>query len=279
MKSTLLIGYDVERIPGRVPGEKWVGRKVPEDTTSVFLKKIVKLHSELQVPATIFMVGCNIEKHLRELEACLASGLFEIAQHTHEHFPLKTVLEETGSRVFLRGLDFDRIEEQIAKPVELLKRHLGVDCKGLTTPYTHYRGLADRPDILALVAKHGMVYTRSYGRNSLDYFPLGWDAQPFFYERQGFPNVLEIPLQGWIDAQWRHDNGWEKQAEYLGYLKTQVDTFRDKGICWAHLQHDWTSLLCDADLAWTRKFLEYARDAFNTRTYYDDYKTRQNPVC
>ena len=31
MSSTLVIGYDVERIPGRAPGEKWVGRKVPED--------------------------------------------------------------------------------------------------------------------------------------------------------------------------------------------------------------------------------------------------------
>ena len=29
MRGTLLIGYDVERIPGRVPGEKWVGQPVP----------------------------------------------------------------------------------------------------------------------------------------------------------------------------------------------------------------------------------------------------------
>lgn len=275
MKSTLAIGYDVERIPGRVPGEKWVGRKVPEDTTSRFLKKIVEVHKDLQVPATIFMVGANIERHLPELEGCLASGLFEIAQHTHEHYPLKTVLEETGSRVFLRGLNFDRIEEQIAKPVELLKKHLGVDCKGITTPYTYYRGLADRPDILELVAKHGMVYTRSYGRNHLDYFPLDWDVQPFFYDRQGFPDILEYPVQGWIDAQWRHDNGWEKQEEYLAYLKETADTVCDKGICWDHLQHDWTSLLCDDNLTWTRKFIEYAREKFETKTYFGCYQTKR----
>jgi peptidoglycan/xylan/chitin deacetylase (PgdA/CDA1 family) len=276
MSSTLLIGYDVERIPGRVPGEKWVGRKVPEDTTSVFLKKIVKLHAELQVPATIFMVGCNIERHLGELEDCLASGMFEIAQHTQEHYPLKTVLEETGSRTYLKGLDFNRIEEQIAKPAALLKKYLGVDCKGITTPYTHYRGLSDRPDILEIISRNGMVYTRSYGRNSLDYFPLAWDVQPFFYDRQGFPELLECPVQGWIDAQWRHDNGWDKQAEYFSYLKDQVDAFHDKAICWAHLQHDWTSLLCDENLAWTRKFLEYARDKFDPRTYYDYYKIRRS---
>lgn len=274
MASTLLIGYDVERIPGRVPGEKWVGRPVPEDTTSRFLREIVKVHTELQVPATIFMVGCNIERHLPELEACLASGIFEIAQHTQDHYPLKTVVEETGSRVFLKGLDFHRIEEQIARPVELLKKHLGVDCRGITTPYTHYRGLSDRPDILELIAKHGLVYTRSYGRNSLDYFPLDWDVQPFFYDRQGYPGILELPVQGWIDAQWRHDNGWEKQAEYFSYLKAQVDTYNDRNICWAHLQHDWTSLLCDDHLEWTRKFVEYAASRFEVKTYWDYYRSK-----
>lgn len=192
MKSTLVIGYDVERIPGRVPGEKWVGRPVPVDTTTRFLTRIVDVHRAVNVPATIFMVGANIEAHRRELEACLASGLFEIAQHTHEHYPLKTVVEETGSRVYLKGLDFARIEEQIARPCELLKRHLGVECKGLTTPYTHYRGLSDRPDILEIIARYGMVYTRSYGRNSLDYFPLDWDIQPFFYERQGSRKSLSF---------------------------------------------------------------------------------------
>ena len=275
MKSTLVIGYDVERIPGRVPGEKWVGRPVPEDTTTRFLTQIVDIHRAVNVPATIFMVGANIEAHRRELEACLASGLFEIAQHTHEHYPLKSVVEETGSRVFLKGLDFARIEEQLARPAELLKRCLGVDCKGLTTPYTHYRGLSDRPDILEIIARLGMVYTRSYGRNSQDYFPLGWEIQPFFYDRQGFPDILEFPVQGWIDAQWRHDNGWDKEAEYLAYLKEMVDTHASRGISWTHLQHDWTSLLCDPDLTWTRRFLEYAAGRFETRTYFDAYTERR----
>ena len=276
MKSTLVIGYDVERIPGRAPGEKWVGRKVPEDTTTNFLKRIVAIHKDLQIPATIFMVGCNIERHLGELEGCLASGMFEIAQHTQEHYPLKTVVEETGSRVFLKGLAFDRIEEQIAKPVALLKKHLGIDCKGITTPYTYSRGLSDRPDILEIIARYGMVYTRSYGRNSQDYFPLDWSVQPFFYDRQGFPDILEFPVQGWIDAQWRHDNGWDKQEEYFSYLKDQVDTFHDKGICWAHLQHDWTSLLCDDTLSWTRKFLEYAAGKFDIKTYFDCYTSKRS---
>ena len=135
------------------------------------------------------MVGCNIEKHVPALRACLDSGLFEIAQHTYEHYSLKTVLEESPENVYLPGLTMDRMEEQLARPVELLQKHLGVHCRGITAPYTYYRGLGDRPDILELVARHGMSYVRSHGRNCHDYFPLGWEVQPYWYSRQGFPDI------------------------------------------------------------------------------------------
>lgn len=267
-RGTLLIGYDVERIPGRVPGEKWVGQPVPENATDLFLDAVLKIHREVGVPATIFILGCKIERHLPQLEACLASGLFEIAQHTHEHFPLKTVLEESPDKVYLPGLPFDRIEEQLARPVELLRRHLGVHCHGITAPYSYYRGLADRPDILQLVARHGMSYVRSYGRNSHDYFPLGWDVQPFRYTRQGFPELLEIPMQGWIDAQWRREHGWQNWAAYHEYLRAQVDHVAATGCCWSHCQHDWTSIFYDETLAWTRQFLEYASERLTLQTHF-----------
>jgi len=272
MKSTLVIGYDVERIPGRVPGEKWVGRPVPVDTTTRFLTRIVDVHRAVNVPATIFMVGANIEAHRRELEACLASGLFEIAQHTHEHFPLKTVVEESPDNVYLPGLSFDRIEEQLARPVELLRRHLGVECRGVTAPYSYYRGLADRPDILGIIARHGMSYVRSYGRNSKDYFPLEWDVQPFWYARQGFPGLLETPMQGWIDAQWRREHGWQNWPAYHDYLKGRADEAAAGGRCWSHCQHDWTSTLYDEELTWTRRFLEYAAERLEILTYYEFYQ-------
>ena len=224
------------------------------------------------MPATLFVVGCNIERLRPQLEACLASGWFEIAQHTHEHFPLKTVVEESPDNVYLPGLPFDRIEEQLARPVELLQRHLGVRCRGVTAPYSYYRGLADRPDILEIIARHGMSYVRSYGRNSQDYFPLGWDVQPFWYDRQGFPDLLETPMQGWIDAQWRREHGWQNWAAYHDYLKKQIDRVAAGGLCWSHCQHDWTSVLYDEPLAWTRKFLQHAAERLEILTHCDFYQ-------
>jgi len=275
MTGTLLIGYDVERIPGRVPGEKWVGRPVPQDATRVFLENALRIHRETQIPATLFVVGCNIEKHLPQLEACLASGYFEIAQHTHEHFPLKTVVEESPENVYLPGLPFDQIEEQLARPVELLARHLGIRCRGVTAPYCYYRGLSDRPDILEIVARLGMSYVRSYGRDSHDYFPLGWEVQPFWYARQEFPSLLEIPIQGWIDAQWRREHGWENWPGYHQYLRSRIDELTGSTWCWSLCQHDWTSILDDTELNWTRRLLEYAAERVHVLTHDQYYEQTQ----
>jgi peptidoglycan/xylan/chitin deacetylase (PgdA/CDA1 family) len=255
-----------------VPGEKWVGQPLPHDTAERFLEAAVRVHHELRVPATLFVVGCNIQRLRPQLEACLASGWFEIAQHTHDHFPLKTVVEESPDNVYLPGLPADRIEEQLARPVELLQRHLGVRCQGVTAPYSYYRGLADRPEILEIIARHGMSYVRSYGRNSKDYFPLGWEVQPFWYDRQGFPTLLETPVQGWIDAQWRRKHGWQNWAAYHDHLKEQVDRVAADGLCWSHCQHDWTSIFYDEPLAWTRKFLQCAAERLEILTHFEYYQ-------
>jgi len=159
--------------------------------------------------------------------------------------------------------------------VELLDRLLGVRCRGVTTPYSYYRGLADRPDILALIARLGMSYVRSYGRNSRDYFPLDWDVQPFWYARQGFPDLLETPMQGWIDAQWRRAHGWQNWPAWYAYLQEQVAQVAAGGLCWSHCQHDWTSVLYDEPLAWTRKFLEHAAARLEVLTHYQFYERKR----
>ena len=214
-----------------------------------------------------------------QLEACLASGYFEIAQHTHEHYPLKTVVEESPENVYLPGLPFDQIEEQLARPVELLARHLGIQCRGVTAPYCYYRGLSDRPDILEIVARLGMSYVRSYGRDSHDYFPLAWDIQPFQYARQGFPSLLEIPIQGWIDAQWRREHGWEDWHGYHQYLRSNIDQLAGSERCWSLCQHDWTSILDDPQLSWTRRLLEYAAERVQVLTHFNYCQQMQRGVA
>ena len=47
------------------------------------------------------------------------------------------------------------------------------------------------------------------------------------------------------------------------------------GLCWSHCQHDWTSILYDEPLAWTRKFLQYAAATVEILTHFDFYQRMQ----
>jgi predicted N-formylglutamate amidohydrolase len=97
-------------------------------------------------------------------------------------------------------------------------------------------------------------------------------VQPFWYSRQGFPDLLEIPLQGWIDAQYRREHGWENWPVYHEYLKGVVDEVAASGRCWSLCQHDWTSIMYDEPLHWTRKLLEYAAERLVILTHFEFYE-------
>ncbi|OHD55022.1 MAG: hypothetical protein A2096_01585 [Spirochaetes bacterium GWF1_41_5] len=272
-RGIMLIGYDVERIPGRVPGDKWAGIKFEENSTEIFLASVLNIHQQLKIPATLFVVGSKIKNNLNALKKCLNSGLFEIAQHTYNHVPLKTIIEDSASKVYLKGIDFNKIDDEIKKPAELLKKHLNVDCRGITTPYTFFRGLSDRPDILEIINRHKIKYIRSCGRNYKDYFPLGWNVEPYTYKIQGFPNLLEIPVHGWIDAQWRHDHGWEKWRGYVNYIKKRMDLLSKNSKVWSLVQHDWTSIYLDHEMKWTKKIIEYGiKKNIKFMTHYNFYQ-------
>ena len=79
-------------------------------------------------------------------------------------------------------------------------------------------------------------------------------------------------MQGWIDAQWRREHGWSNWAVYHDYLKEQVQRVAAGDLCWSHCQHDWTSVLYDEPLAWTRKFIEYAAERLEILTHFQFYE-------
>ena len=82
----------------------------------------------------------------------------------------------------------------------------------------------------------------------------------------------------WFIAQsLRREHGWANWAAYHGYLKEQVDRVADAGLCWSHCQHDWTSVLCDEPLDWTRKFLQYAAERLQLMTHGDFYQHMRQP--
>lgn len=260
----LLIGYDVESM---------------NESAAVFLQAAERLHGEMLAPASLFIVGRTLERNVEACRRALASGWFEFHQHTYSHALLKTVLQENeeGVRMFA-GVSFEQAREEIVKGQEALKRHLGVDCRGLTAPYNYYRGLGDRPDLLAVLRRCGITILRSAGRNERDWQPVPFAWQPYFYDPQGYPEILEFPLHGWQDCLVRERLGWENIGAYVDRLKRDVDHAVRGGHDFVYCSHDWSSIRHDPALDHLREFIRYAREQGmeigSYSAYYDDKRAQ-----
>jgi len=269
--ATLLIGYDVEvQDPKR-----W------EETRS-FLKVAPQIHQDLKAPCTFFICGKTLENNVREFQKVRDKygDLIDFQQHTYSHVLLKTDVQchEDGRITIIKGGSLEQIEEEVSKTNELLKKFLGVNCTGLSAPTGCYMGLMDRPDILEILHKLGIRFIRSYHLHKEDFLhwklsTMPFEIQPFWYEPQGFPDILEFPLQGYIDCVWKDIHGYDKTEEYLNLVKTEIDYIVEKNLSWSYAQHDWSSIKGDPKMIITKTIIEYAlKKGVNIISYLDYYK-------
>ena len=247
--ATLLIGYDVEN------------QNPNSNVTKLFLNTASKIHRELNAPCTLFICGRTLENNIDDFRSFKSEygDLFDLQQHTYSHVLLKTVFQENehGMTMF-RGGTLEQIREEVRKPIELMKQLLDVDCIGLTGPYGYYRGLSDRPDILEILHESGIRFVRTFARNQFDWQPLTFKVQPFWYDTQGFGDILEFPVQGWQDCIMRAEIGWDNKEGYLNELKKNLDYIAKDNLVWGYAQHDWSSIQGDPDMSITRGMIEYA---------------------
>jgi hypothetical protein len=254
----MLIGYDVES---------------PEDeVTTAFLKRASMLHTSLGVPATLFIRGQNLERNPAAFEAVAANPLLELQQHTYSHILLKTVCQrdEEGVTVFRSGT-LEEIKADVARASALLREHLGIECIGLTGPYTYYRGLSDRPDILEILWELGIRYTRAFGRNEQDWMPVPLSWQPFWYEPQGFPGMLEVMTHGWHDCLLRPLCGWTDLEGYLAMVKPLIEQAAAEDWVFSHCAHDHSSIREDPEMTIMARLLEHAQAKGVTIISYGQY--------
>src|SRR2546428_713168 len=163
-----------------------------------------RLHRELEAPCTFFVCGRTLLHALDALEPLADSELFDIQQHTYSHVVFRDVrYRPTGGDVeaVLPETPHVAIQEELAITSDLIRKYLGRECVGLRTPFGYYRGLRDRPDLLRIVQETGHRYVTSWGRNEQNGNPTPW-VQPFTYEEEGFPDLLEIPFPFWLDGIW-----------------------------------------------------------------------------
>jgi peptidoglycan/xylan/chitin deacetylase (PgdA/CDA1 family) len=282
--ATLLIGYDTEAAAVGEGLARFLGPDVPQyrsaldpDTTRRGVALLAKLHQELEAPCTFFVCGRTLLHALDALEPLAGSDLLDIQQHTYSHVVFRDVrYQPTGgdAEAVLPETPHVALREELAFTSELIRKYLGRECVGLRTPFGHYRGLRERADLLQIVQDTGLRYVSSWGRNEQGGNPTPW-VQPFAYVEEGFPEILEIPFQFWLDGIWFDANGYGEGRAFRDVLRGAIDEIVEHDLVFATAFHEWCAVAADEEgTGWIRGLLEYAQERGVEITTYTNYWAR-----
>lgn len=284
----LLLSFDVERIPGVNPPDDFsrrlLGYVVDEELTRSFLQALQRVLQEEDAPATLFIAGMNLE-HFADAYTALASDEhFDLQQHAYSHQPFKCIAEERDdperTRVLRPPLPPQAVFEDVLRAELLFRKTVGRPARGITAPFAYWRGLADQPAVLEVLSDLGFFFVRSYGRTATDYQPLPTEqAQPFVYDLQGFPRLMEIPITGWHDVGFKTRFGWKEPGQFAAHVCQQLDRLASTELVWSLLQHDWSSVQYDEELSVTRQIIRHARQrGWQLMTHWQFYERHVDGV-
>ncbi len=278
MTATLLIGYDVEACAiGEglaCLGAHGMGEAIDRSTTRKALDVIRRNHEEHEVPGTLFVCGRTLVHNVEALEPFVDHPLFDIQQHTYSHTLLRDDHWKGGT--FLASPEV-AIYTEVSQTSRALDRLLGVTCIGLRTPHGYYRGLLDSPAMLEVLQSCGIEFVSSWARNEQGVNPTPMSVQPFWYADQGFPDLLEIPFQGWLDGTWFEEFGIEKATEYGAVLRASIDEVVEGDLVYGACFHDWAQIRYrESETRWVAGLMEYAAElGVVIKSYADFYRSQR----
>jgi hypothetical protein len=279
--GTILVGYDTETAAvgealslfTESPNFPLYELALDPVTCAEALGVLTDVHRGAGVPATLFVCGRTLLHALAPVQAAHASGLFDVQQHTFSHVPFKDIVysPEPGLVATIPAAPRVALLEELRFTNRLLREHVGVDCVGVRTPFGYHEGLRGRPDLLEVVRESGLRYVTSWGRNAANGNPTPW-VQPFAYEEEGYPDVLELPFQFWLDVVWFDQHGYDSGPEYLEALKGAIDTVAADDLVYGACFHDWVAIASDERrVGWLSGFLRYAAERGVEVTTYTEY--------
>jgi hypothetical protein len=282
--ATILVGYDTETAAvgealclfTESPNFPLYELALDPERCGEALELLTEIHEDVGVPATLFVCGRTLLHALEPVRAAKKTGLFDVQQHTFSHVPFKEIVYSPGPGLEGRipASPPEALSEELAMTSRLLRDHLEVECVGLRTPFGYHRGLRDRPDLLEIVRATGLRYITSWGRNEQNANPTPW-VQPFAYAEEGYPDILELPFQFWLDVVWFDQHGYDTGTALLEALKGAVDHIAENDLVYGACFHDWVALASDERrVGWLRGFLRYAVEQGVEVTTYTDYWRR-----
>ena len=153
------------------------------------VRAVAETHQQRDAPASFFLVAKMLELAGTELRGMLDHPLFDIQCHTFTH-PNLIHLDEAEDEAALRY--------ELVDAKKLIEDSFGRPVIGLTAPGGYTNGLTGHPRILGIMWEAGYRYVRSVAAGPQRTVPAPLN-QPFWYTRDGFPDLLEIPSHAWHD--------------------------------------------------------------------------------
>lgn len=151
------------------------------------VQAVANVHLQRDIPATFFLVARMLELVGGAVRTILDHPLFDIQCHTFTHPDL---IGLAGDRVAL--------QYELADARKLIEDTFGHPVTGLTAPGGYTHGFAGHPRVLEVIWDAGYRYVRSVGAGPRRTVPAPLNP-PFWYTRDGFPELLEMPSHAWHD--------------------------------------------------------------------------------
>ena len=234
------------------------------------LDVIASILDEYQIPATFFVLGRLLDhagskyaKRLGQREN------FDIQSHAYSHHSLMP-----------GGLSLAELDDEMKRTNELIKKFFDVEPIGLKGPGGYYKGMQGYSDRLKILWNNGM---RFLGADSVG--PPGavmpaLFTQHYWYEKEGFPELLEIPATGFHCTYllrtigdplgWKNKVGFatgeileelpNNPDEQISVRQKEFQYAIDNDLVYAPSFHPWSIYRFDEELRCLRFLVQMARD-------------------
>jgi len=288
----LILRFDVESAfaLGKEPPtvEKW-HKWIEEMLTAV--SGIRKVLNRQNVPATFFIVGLLLEKAGDDLGALLkGNSLFDIESHTYSHMLIWNPNEEVS---------IDKLQDELLKTSNLIFKYFGCSPIGFCAPGNFYQGLRGKRKQLEVLHEQGYRFIGTDGAGPGHLPQPAPFTQPYWYDKDGFPELLELPLTGWHDNllfntghqndNWKPAPGFPDRGilerlpvtveEGFQARKKEFEYALENKLIYAPSMHPWSVYRFDHELKHLERLIEMAKHEncpiMNCRQIYEMYKSRK----
>lgn len=261
-KPILVLGYDWERYQKHPNNEK------SKKESLKGLKAIINAHREYNKPLTIYVVGRMLELKetltlFQDITRKYSNDFLDIQQHTYAH----TLIKDHAFKG--KGLSLDELKVDITKATNLIQKWSDKKVIGMHSAQSFYKGMQGEVKRLQILWECGIRFISSDGRGMGEKAPAPWKdengnfRQPYFYRNEGYPELLEIPNQGYSDNYYK---GLSKYSdiepmtpeEELDAQTRNMEVALKHNLVFVPVQHPWSIAKKDPNTTVIKGMLSFA---------------------